>query len=105
MKVFKLDASIVCFGLVMIAAIPVAALRAKTYAIGYELGKLKEQERVLRQKNVELQFEQAGIQRSVREKLVSKSGSDSNAVLRLPETGSVIHHKGPAVERSRADME
>lgn len=68
MKSWRIDASIVCFAMVVLAAIPVTTLRSKTYAIGYELGRLKETERELRQRNIELQSTLASVQRSVRDK-------------------------------------
>lgn len=94
MKWFRVDASLVCFAVVMLAAIPVAALRAKTYSVGYDLGKLKESERALRQRNVELQVELASTQRSVRERFLKKSGTE-NGRLKLPETNSVLYSGVP----------
>ncbi len=41
----RLDPTLICFLAVVIAAIPVTLLRSKTYALGYELAALKEQER------------------------------------------------------------
>lgn len=95
MKSIRIDASLVCFAVVMIAAIPVAALRAKTFGVGYDLGRLKETERNLRQKNVELQFELAATERAVRDKFLSKQGSDFGH-LQLPSQKSIIYGNSAA---------
>lgn len=84
MKFLKFDTSIICFVLVMMAAIPVAALRAKTYTVGYDLGKLKDKERQLRQRNIELQYDLAATERQIREK--NHVGND----LKLPEPSAVL---------------
>lgn len=93
----KIDASILCFALVVVAAIPVAALRTKTYAIGYELGRLKSEERQLRQKNTELESELASVQRSVRESKIKKTADGQTSVLNLPSQSDVIrpHARSP----------
>lgn len=93
MKIVKLDASLVCFAAVMLVAIPVAALRAKTYSVGYDLADLKKIEREQTQKNIELQFELASQQRAVREKYLGKNGSA--AQLTLPKPSSVLHEGVP----------
>jgi hypothetical protein len=86
----KIDASILCFALVVVAAIPVAALRTKTYAIGYELGRLKAEERQLLQKNTELESQLASVQRSVRESKVKRSADGQSSPLNLPSRSDVI---------------
>lgn len=91
MKFPRVDASMVCFALVVLAAIPVATLRSKTYAIGYELGKLKAQERALRQHNIELQSELAAVQRSIRDKHVARGPKSDSGKLLLPGAEAVIH--------------
>lgn len=91
-KFLKFDTSIVCFVLVMAAAIPVAALRAKTYSVGYDLGKLKEKERQLRQRNIELQYDLAATERQVREKNM-KPGSGDGGELKLPEPSAVLRNQ------------
>lgn len=91
MKSFRIDASIVCFAIVVLAAIPVTTLRSKTYAVGYELGHLKETERALRQRNIELQSTLASAQRAVRDKLLARSSkSDTPPRLALPSAEAVI---------------
>ncbi len=91
MKLPKIDASIVCFALVVIAAIPVAALRSRTYSLGYELGKLKNAERALRQKNVELKSSLAQTQRSLRDRLVSgRNNKSKDATLELPSREKIL---------------
>jgi hypothetical protein len=86
----KVDASILCFALVVVAAIPVAALRTKTYALGYELGRLKAEERTLRQKNMELEGQLASVQRSVRESQVRGTSKEPRSQLSLPSQSDVI---------------
>jgi len=88
MRLPKFDVSVMCFCLVMAAAIPVAALRAKTYSIGYELGKLKNQEKNLRRENIRIKYDLATVRRVVRDKYLSK---DSHATaLQLPNPKAVI---------------
>jgi len=92
----RIDVSLVCFVLVIAAAIPVALLRTKTYALGYELGRLKTDERELRQRNVELLSEVAAVQRSVRDKHISGArGSTKNVELVLPGIDGVLHAREP----------
>lgn len=92
----KVDASILCFALVVVAAIPVAALRTKTYALGYELGRLKAEERNLRQKNMELESQLASVQRSVRESKVRGTSKESVSQLSLPSQSDVIRPQSRA---------
>lgn len=86
----KIDASLLCFALVVLAAIPVAALRTKTYAIGYELGRLKSEERLLRQRNTELQGQLASVQRAVRDAKLKNTGHANGAQLDLPAKSNVL---------------
>lgn len=100
---WRVDVSLVCFVLVLAAAIPVALLRTKTYALGYELGQLKSRERELRQRNVELLSELASTQRTVRDKHTSssaqhsmsqaRSGKANENALVLPSAKEVLHAK------------
>ncbi|MBM3382044.1 MAG: hypothetical protein FJY29_06335 [Betaproteobacteria bacterium] len=90
MNIKRIDASLLCFALVVIAAIPVAALRTKTYAIGYELGRLKSEERQLRQKNTELQGQLASVQRSVRDAKLKNTNNENEAQLKLPAKTNVL---------------
>lgn len=90
MKNFRVDASLICFALVILAAIPVASLRSKTFVLGYELGKLKSEERVLRQENAELQSELASLQRQIRDKHLGKNAK-SQPKLTLPSPHQVMH--------------
>jgi hypothetical protein len=63
----KIDVSILSFGLVLLIAIPVTALRSGTYSIGYEIADLKNQERVLYERNLELKAQLAVAQARVYE--------------------------------------
>lgn len=96
---WRVDVSLVCFVLVLAAAIPVALLRTKTYALGYDLGRLKARERELRQRNVELLSEIASTQRSVRDKHtslgVARNGKPADGTLALPGAHEVLHGKEP----------
>jgi hypothetical protein len=99
MKLPKIDASIVCFALVVIAAIPVAALRSRTYSLGYDLGKLKNSERSLRQKNIELKSSLAQTQRSLRERLVSgRNNKSKDAALELPSREKILERSENGVK-------
>jgi hypothetical protein len=86
----QIDASLLCFALVVIAAIPVAALRTKTYAIGYELGRLKAEERTLRQRNTELESQLASVQRSVRDARLKTGVNPEQSQLNLPSKANVL---------------
>ena len=61
------DISLVCFILVIVSAVPVIMLRSKTYTVGYEIGKLKRAEHVLRQKQDELETELATYKSLIRQ--------------------------------------
>ncbi len=91
MKAFmkRIDASLLCFALVVVAAIPVAALRSKTYSIGYELGRLKSDEKHLRQRNVELQSQLASVQRTVRDNHLKSNPAGRENQLNLPSKTNV----------------
>lgn len=86
----RIDGSLLCFSLVVVAAVPVAALRSKTYSIGYELGRLKAEEKQLRQRNVELQSQLASVQRSVRFNRLKIDGHGTQAQLNLPAKSNVL---------------
>lgn len=86
----QIDASLLCFALVVIAAIPVAALRTKTYAIGYELGRLKAEERTLRQRNTELESQLASVQRTVRDARLKTGVHLEQTQLNLPSKANVL---------------
>lgn len=85
----RIDASLLCFALVVVAAVPVAALRSKTYSIGYELGRLKSEEKLLRQRNVELQSQLATVQRSVRDNQLKTTVAGKPTQLNLPSKTNV----------------
>ncbi|NBW82665.1 hypothetical protein EBR21_13015 [bacterium] len=85
----RIDASLLCFALVVIAAVPVAALRSKTYSVGYELGRLKSEERMLRQRNVDLQSQLAALQKNVRENRLKSNSADGQPKLNLPSKSNV----------------
>lgn len=87
--ILRIDASILCFAIVILAAIPVASLRTRTYSLGYELGALKLKEQELRQRTVELQSDLAETQRAVRDRHVG--ATTSPAQLQLPAENTVIH--------------
>jgi hypothetical protein len=93
MKFPRIDASIVCFALVVVAAIPVATLRSRTYALGYDLGKLKQTEKNQRNHNVELKSAIARTQRSIRDSyLKSKNpGSVEMKTLSLPSQEHILN--------------
>ncbi|NBO37181.1 hypothetical protein EBU99_01215 [bacterium] len=101
----RIDASLLCFALVVLAAIPVAALRTKTYGIGYELGRLKTEERQLRQKNIDLQSQLAAVQRTVRESRLKTSTNSGVSQLNLPSKTNVLRPSNSlkASENSKAE--
>jgi hypothetical protein len=87
MKFPRIDASIVCFVLVVVAAVPVATLRSRTYSLGYELGKLKTSERQQRQHNIELKSSIAKTQRAIRDTYLRRGTvrKPAQETLALPE--------------------
>ncbi len=93
MKFSRIDASIVCFALVVVAAIPVATLRSRTYALGYELGKLKQTEKNHRNHNVELKSAIARAQRSIRDSYLKTKGSGNSEFksLALPNQEHILN--------------
>lgn len=105
MNLKRIDASLLCFALVVLAAIPVAALRTKTYAIGYELGRLKSEERLLRQKNTELQGQLASVQRSVRDAKLKNTNSDGEVQLKLPAKTNVLRPQNVSNELESTGVE
>lgn len=92
MKIPRIDASIVCFALVVVAAVPVATLRSRTYSLGYDLGKLKQQEKAYRQRNTELKLAIAKTQRSIREQYFGAHAADTKntSPLALPNQEHVF---------------
>ncbi|MEN9824991.1 MAG: hypothetical protein RI953_736 [Pseudomonadota bacterium] len=92
----RIDASLLCFALVVIAAVPVAALRSKTYSVGYELGRLKSEEKMLRQRNVDLQSQLAALQKNVRENRLKSNSSDGQPKLNLPSKANVWRANEPS---------
>jgi hypothetical protein len=101
----RLDASLLCFALVVVAAIPVAALRTKTYAIGYELGRLKSEEKQLRQRNTVLQGQLASVQRAVRDSRLRNPTNGGQAQLNLPSKSNVLRPQNPRKETESERVE
>lgn len=90
----RIDAGLLCFILVIVAAVPVASLRARTYSLGYELGTLKLKEQELQQQQFQLQSELAMVQKSIREKYLHTTNNGRNSrpqKLQLPTADTVIH--------------
>jgi regulator of replication initiation timing len=101
MKVKKVEVSLVCFALVIAAAVPVALLRTRTYSLGYELGRLKAQEKKLIQENVALLAELNETKYAIREKYISPTNAAPKQLnkidsrqLALPEFDHVIQGYG-----------
>jgi len=67
------DLGLFCFLLVSFLAIPVTILRSRTFEIGYELASLKENEKALKRKNLELIVQLASSKKEVRENLTIKN--------------------------------
>jgi hypothetical protein len=94
LKKFRLDVSLLCFGLVFVAAVPVTVLRTKTYALGYEIGQKKQNEKVLIRQRDLLQQELAGIKHSIRtQALQTKTQNDTaDSRLSFPEPRQILQH-------------
>lgn len=84
------DAIIAIIFLTIIVGIIVITMRSKTYSVGYEIANLKAKEKLLRQRQVELQSELAATERSVRDHLLSQKDSSGKPKYILPDPKRVL---------------
>lgn len=64
---------IICFIIVSLIAIPVTILRSRTFEIGYELATIKDIEKSLKRKNLELKVQLSSLKKQVRENLTKNN--------------------------------
>ena len=76
--------------LTIIVGIIVITMRSKTYSVGYEIANLKAKEKLLRQRQVELQTELAATERNIRDYLLSQKDSNGKPKYILPDPKRVL---------------
>ena len=74
----------ICVGVVVIT------MRSKTYSIGYEIASLKNKEKQLRQRQIELQSDLASTRRMVRDKLLAEQDKLGKPKYILPDPKHVL---------------
>ncbi|WGL61447.1 hypothetical protein QEJ31_07575 [Pigmentibacter sp. JX0631] len=84
------DAIIAIIFLTIIVGIIVITMRSKTYSVGYEIASLKAKEKLLRQRQVELQSELAATEKSVRDNLLSQKDINGKSRYILPDPKRVL---------------
>ena len=84
------DAIIAIIFLTIIVGIIVITLRSKTYSVGYEIATLKSKEKLLRQRQVELQSELASTERNVRDNLLAIKDPNGKPKYVLPDPKRVL---------------
>lgn len=86
----KVDSIVLVLILTIFIGVVVITLRSKTYYVGYEIAKLKGQEKDLRAQNTDLNVEITAIQRNIRNSLLNEKDAQSRAKFIFPETTHVI---------------
>jgi len=84
------DAIIAIIFLTIIVGIIVITMRSKTYSVGYEIASLKAKEKLLRQRQVELQSELAATEKNVRDNLLSQKDANGKSKYILPDPKRVL---------------
>ncbi len=84
------DAIIAIIFLTIIVGIIVITMRSKTYSVGYEIANLKAKEKLLRQRQVELQTELAATERNIRDYLLSQKDLNGKPKYILPDPKRVL---------------
>ncbi|MGY3803148.1 hypothetical protein ACWNT8_03675 [Pigmentibacter ruber] len=84
------DAIIAIIFLTIIVGIIVITMRSKTYSVGYEIASLKAKEKLLRQRQVELQSELAATEKNVRDNLLSQKDINGKSKYILPDPKRVL---------------
>ena len=86
----KIDAMVVIIFFTICIGVVVITMRSKTYSIGYEIASLKNKEKQLRQRQIELQSDLASTRRMVRDKLLSQQDKLGKPKYILPDPTHVI---------------
>lgn len=87
----KLDSIVTIMIFTIIVGVIVITLRSRTYYIGYEIAKIKSQEKNLRIQNDELRIELTELQRHVRNSLLNEKDSRGRPKFIFPDTSHVIN--------------
>ncbi len=86
----KIDAIVLIIIFTICVGVAVITMRSKTYSIGYEIAALKNKEKQLSQRQVELQTDLASAQRLIRDRLLAEQGKDGKPKYILPDAKHVI---------------
>jgi hypothetical protein len=86
----KIDAMVVIIFFTICVGVLVITMRSKTYSVGYEIASLKNKEKQLRQKQIELQSELASTKRMVRDKLLAEQDNAGKPKYILPDQNHVL---------------
>jgi len=90
----KLDSIVTIMIFTIIIGGIVITLRSRTYYIGYEIAKLKNQEKILREENGELLIERANLHRTIRNTLLSEKDNSGKPKFVFPNSSHVLTDKG-----------
>lgn len=75
----------------VLVGIVVITLRSKTYSVGYEIAKLKKEEKHLRQRKIELKTQLTSLQKHIRDMYIQKARESGHHPLFFPERDHVIY--------------
>jgi hypothetical protein len=89
----KLDAMVVIIFFTICVGILVITMRSNTYSIGYEIASLKNKEKQLRQRQIELQSDLASTKRMVRDKLLAEQDKLGKPKYILPDPKHVLREE------------
>jgi hypothetical protein len=91
LKILKgFDAIIAIIFLTIIVGVIVITMRSKTYSVGYEIAALKNKEKSLSQRQIELLSELASTERNVRDNLLAQKDSSGKPKYILPDPKRVL---------------
>ena len=86
----KIDAMVIIIFFTICVGVVVITMRSKTYSIGYEIASLKNKEKQLRQRQIELQSDLASTRRMVRDKLLAEQDKLGKPKYILPDPKHVL---------------
>ncbi len=86
----KIDSIVFVLILTIIIGVAVITLRSKTYTVGYEIAKLKANEKSLRKQNAELHIQLSQLQKKIRERLLNQNNTAGQKKFIFPDTAHVI---------------
>lgn len=86
----KIDAMVIIIFFTICVGVLVITMRSKTYSIGYEIASLKNKERQLRQRQIELQSDLASTKRIIRDKLLAEQDKQGKPKYILPDPNHVL---------------